>query len=59
MTQKRIYSYFYLSVATQQLPELMGNEAIHFPIGTKAWEGNIYVAIRLSPLKVLEKSSVV
>jgi len=52
MTQKCIYLNFYLSVATQQLSELAGNQAIQFPVIERAWDGNVHVAMCLSPLKV-------
>ena len=54
MTQKCIYLNFYFSVATEQLSELTGNQAIQFSVGTKVRDGNIHVTICLSPLKVLE-----
>lgn len=52
MTQKCIYSNFYLSIATQQLSELTGNQAIQFPVVTKARDGNVRVAMCFCPLKV-------
>lgn len=55
MTQKFIYSNFYLAAATQQLSELTENPTIQFPVGSKVQDGKRQLAICLSLLKVLEE----
>lgn len=54
MTQKYIYSNFYLSIATQQLSELTGNQAIQFPVVTKARDGRTRCNV-LIPFKSIKE----
>lgn len=55
MTQKCIYSKVCFSVATPQLSERTGNPASQLPVGTKVRDGDVRVAMCLTPRKVLEE----